>query len=144
VRMADAVGARLRRHELAGRTVTIKVRFHDFRTITRAVTLPAAVDSGPAIARAAKDLLAQIDPSTGVRLLGVSVSNLAEDGARQLSLEDSVEPGWDDASRAVDDIRDRFGHEAIVPAALRGPDGIRVKRRGDQQWGPGAPEEPSS
>jgi DNA polymerase-4 len=144
VRMADAVGARLRKHELAGRTVTIKVRFHDFRTITRAVTLPAAVDSGPAIARAAKDLLAQIDPSTGVRLLGVSVSNLAEDGARQLSLEDSVEPGWDDASRAVDDIRDRFGHEAIVPAALRGPDGIRVKRRGDQQWGPGAPEEPSS
>ncbi len=144
VRMADAVGARLRRHELAGRTVTIKVRFHDFRTITRAVTLPAAVDSGPAIARAAKDLLALVDPSTGVRLLGVSVSNLADDGARQLSLEESIQPGWDDASKAVDDIRHRFGDDAIVPAALRGPDGIRVKRRGDQQWGPEAHHEGSS
>jgi DNA polymerase-4 len=145
VRMADAVAARLRRHQLAGRTVNIKVRFHDFRTITRAVTLTAPVDNGPAVARAAKELLDQVDPSTGVRLLGVSVSNLVDDGARQLSLDvlgldDAVQPGWDDASRAVDDIRTRFGDEAIVPAALRGPDGIRVKRRGDQQWGPGDDE----
>jgi DNA polymerase-4 len=138
VRMSDAVASRLRRHELAGRTVNIKVRFHDFRTITRAATLTAAVDSGPAIARAAKELLDQIDPTSGIRLLGVSVSNLVDDGARQLSLDQTLHPGWDDASRAVDDIRTRFGDEAIVPAALRGPDGIRVKRRGDQQWGPGA------
>jgi DNA polymerase-4 len=138
VRMADAVASRLRGHDLAGRTVNIKVRFHDFRTITRAVTLPAAVDTGPVIARAAKDLLEQVDPSSGVRLLGVSVSNLVDEGARQLTLDDTVQPGWDDASRAVDDIRTRFGDEAIVPAALRGPDGIRVKRRGDQQWGPTA------
>jgi len=136
VRMADAVASRLRRHGLAGRTVNIKVRFHDFRTITRAVTLSAAVDSAPAVARAAKELLDQVDPSTGVRLLGVSVSNLVDEGARQLSFDAGLQPGWDDASRAVDDIRDRFGDEAIVPAALRGPDGIRVKRRGDQQWGP--------
>jgi DNA polymerase-4 len=72
-----------------------------------------------------------------VRLLGVSMSNLADDGARQLSLEEVEHPGWDDASKAVDDIRRRFGDDAIVPATLRGPDGIRVKRRGDQQWGPG-------
>jgi DNA polymerase-4 len=137
VRMADAVAGRLRRHRLAGRTVTIKVRFHDFRTITRAVTLSGAVDSGPAVSRAAKELLDQVDPSSGVRLLGVSVSNLVEDGARQLTLDEGVGQGWDDASRAVDDIRSRFGDEAIAPAALRGPDGIRVKRRGDQQWGPG-------
>jgi len=139
VRMADAVAQRLRNHRLAGRTVTIKVRFHDFRTITRSVTLAATVDTGPAIARAAKELLDHIDPSTGVRLLGVSVSNLADDGARQLSLEEGEHPGWGDASRAVDDIRHRFGDDAIVPATLRGPEGIRVKRRGDQQWGPTAP-----
>jgi len=138
VRMADAVAARLRRRDLAGRTVGIKVRFHDFRTITRAVTLPVAVDTGPAIARAAKDLLGQIDPSSGVRLLGVSVSNLASDGSRQLTLDGAAGTGWDLASRAVDEIRHRFGDEAIAPAALRDPDGIRVKRRGDQQWGPGS------
>jgi len=140
VRMADAVAQRLRNHRLAGRTVTIKVRFHDFRTITRSVTLSSAVDTGPAIARAAKDLLGQIDPTSGVRLLGVSVTNLADDGARQLSLDDVEQPGWDDASRAVDDIRRRFGDDAIVPATLRGPEGIRIKRRGDQQWGPGSSE----
>ena len=140
VRMADAVGQRLRNHRLSGRTVTIKVRFHDFRTITRSVTLAASVDTGPAIARAAKELLDLVDPSSGVRLLGVSVSNLADDGARQLTLEEVEQPGWDDASRAVDDIRRRFGDDAIVPATLRGPDGIRVKRQGDQQWGPSASE----
>ncbi len=140
--MADAVAARLRRHTMAGRTVTVKVRFHDFRTITRAVTVPTAVDTGPAIARAAKDLLAQIDPSSGVRLLGVSVSNLVDGGARQLRLDDVEADAWDGASRAVDDIRERFGDEAIVPAALRGRDGIRVKRRGDQQWGPDRTEVP--
>jgi DNA polymerase-4 len=137
VRMADAVASRLRRHRLAGRTVNIKIRFHDFRTITRAVTLSAAIDSGPAVARAAKELLDHVDPSAGVRLLGVSVSNLVDEGARQLTFDAGLQPGWDDASRAVDDIRTRFGDEAIVPAALRGPDGIRVKRQGDQQWGPG-------
>jgi len=117
--------------------VSIKVRFHDFRTITRSVTLAAAVDTGPAIARAAKELLEQVDPSSGVRLLGVTVANLADDGARQLSLDDAQQPGWDDASRAIDVIRKRFGDEAIVPASLRDATGIRVKRKGDQQWGPG-------
>jgi DNA polymerase-4 len=140
VRMADAVAQRLRAHQLSGRTVTIKVRFHDFRTITRAVTLTSGVDTGPAIARAAKELLDHVDPSSGVRLFGVSVSNLAGAGVRQLSLEEAANPGWDDASKAVDVIRNRFGDDAIVPATLRDADGIRVKRRGDQQWGPGRPD----
>ena len=137
VRMADAVAARLRDHGFAGRTVAIKVRFHDFRTITRAVTLPAPIDTGPDVARAAKALLEPVDPSTGVRLLGVGVSGLTRDAPRQLTLDDASASGWTDATRAVDEIRRRFGDGAIVPATLRGPDGIRVKRRGDQQWGPG-------
>jgi DNA polymerase-4 len=143
VRMADAVGARLRDHGLTGRTVTIKVRFHDFRTITRSSTVAEPLDAGPAIARAAKALLDQVDPSSGVRLLGVSVSQLSAGAARQLTLDDALgagwpEAGWQDASKAVDEIRRRFGDDAIVPAALRDKDRIRVKRRGDQQWGPGS------
>ncbi|MEO7555064.1 MAG: DNA polymerase IV [Acidimicrobiales bacterium] len=137
VRMSDAVAGRLRHHGLTGRTVTIKVRFHDFRTITRSVTLSGAVDGGTAVARAAKALLDAIDPSSGVRLLGVSVSGLASGGTRQLTLDDADAGSWDDATEAVDRIRDRFGDDAIVPATLAGPDGVRVKRRGDQQWGPG-------
>jgi len=136
VRMADAVAARMRDHGFAGRTVTIKVRFHDFRTITRAITLPEPIDTGPAVARAAKGLLDQVDPSIGVRLLGVSVSQLLKGASRQLTLDDVEAPGWTDATKAVDEIRRRYGDDAIVPAALRDADGIRVKRRGDQQWGP--------
>jgi DNA polymerase-4 len=137
VRLSDSVATRLRRHDLAGRTVTLKVRFGDFHTITRSTTLPAPVDGGTEIARAAKALLEGIDPSSGVRLIGVSVTGLSEDGARQLTLDDVDTRSWDEANGAVDAIRHRFGDDAIVPASLTGPGGIRVKRRGDQQWGPG-------
>jgi DNA polymerase-4 len=138
VRMADAVGARLREADLAGRTVTIKVRFHDFATITRSHSLPAAIDEGPAIARVATTLLEQVDVSAGVRLLGVSVSNLAPGGARQLSLDDVADAAaWTATTRAVDAVRDRFGPNAVGPAAIVGDDGVRTKRRGEQQWGPG-------
>jgi DNA polymerase-4 len=140
VRMADAVAGRLRHHALTGRTVTVKVRFHDFRTITRATTLPGPVDSGATVARAAKSLLDGIDPSPGVRLLGVSVSGLLAGAGQQLSLEDGGGPGWADADQAVDEIRRKFGDAAIGPAVLAGPTGLRPKRRGDQQWGPEAPD----
>jgi DNA polymerase-4 len=136
VRLGDSVAARLRGAGLAGRTISIKVRFHDFRTITRSVTLPSAVDTGPDVVRAASELLGRVDPTPGVRLLGVHVSQLAERSARQLSLDDVEAPSWDDATSAIDAIRARYGAEAIVPASLAGADGIRVKKRGDQQWGP--------
>ena len=136
VRLGDSVASRLRAAGVAGRTVTIKVRFNDFRTITRAVTLPTAVDTGPDVIRAASQLLERVDPTPGVRLLGIHVSQLMDHAARQLSLEDVDAPSWADATDAVDAIRARYGADAIVPARLAGPEGIRVKRRGDQQWGP--------
>ena len=136
VRLADAVAARLRAAGLAGRTVTVKIRFHDFSTITRSRTLSGAVDTGPEVARAAVALLDQVDPGLGVRLFGVSVSGFAPGGARQLSLDDAAGPGWGEASRAVDEIRRRFGPAAVGPATLVGLRGLGVRRRGDQQWGP--------
>ncbi|HVW34313.1 MAG TPA: DNA polymerase IV [Acidimicrobiia bacterium] len=85
-RMAERVGAKLAEHGLSGRTVTIKVRFPDFRTITRSVTLPEAF-SGPAdISGLALGLLDRVDTRGGIRLLGVGVSNLSEGPARQGSL----------------------------------------------------------
>jgi len=142
VRMADATAARLRENGLSGRTVTLKVRFGDFRTITRSRTPGDPVSSGPAITRVAKELLDGVDPGAGVRLLGVSVSGLVVGGTRQLTLDEASSASWDDATQAVDDIRARFGAEAVVPASMAGPDGIRVTRRGDQQWGPGDAAEP--
>jgi DNA polymerase IV len=136
VRLGDAVAARLRAAGLAGRTISIKVRFGDFTTITRSTTLSSAVDTGPDVVRAATVLLRRVDPAAGVRLLGVHVSQLSGAATRQLSLDDVEAPSWDDATEAIDAIRARYGADAIVPGALAHPDGIRVKRRGDQQWGP--------
>ena len=143
LRMADSVGARLRKHDLAGRTIQLKVRFGDFRTITRSVTLPEAVDTGQEIFTAAKALLSRVDPAPGVRLLGVSAAGLQPGGTRQLTLDVAAagtdargpSPGWVDATRAVDDIRRRFGDASIGPAALAGRRSP-VKQPGEQQWGP--------
>jgi len=84
--MAERVGARLREHGLAGRTVTIKVRFPDFRTITRSATLPEPFDVSAQIAALALGLLEKVETAGGVRLLGVTVSNLAQGAAQQGSL----------------------------------------------------------
>jgi DNA polymerase-4 len=136
VRLGDSVAARLRAAGVAGRTVTIKVRFHDFRTITRSVTVATALDTGPDVVKAARQLLERIDPTPGVRLLGIHVTQLVHGAAPQLSLEDVEAPAGGEATGASDAIRARYGADAIVPASLAGPDGVRVKRRGDQQWGP--------
>jgi DNA polymerase-4 len=134
VRLADAVAARLRRSGVAGRTVQIKVRFGDFRTITRSATSAEPLDTGRAVVAIARRLLAAVDVSPGVRLLGVGVSQLEPVAARQLSLDDAGAASWADATKAIDEIRGKFGEGAIVPATLAGR---APKRRGDQQWGPG-------
>jgi len=136
VRLADSVGSRLRHHGLVGRTVTLKVRFSDFHTITRSSTRSEATDSSVAITREAKDLLAAVDPSPGVRLIGVSVSGLSEGVARQLSLDEAGTVSWDEATQAVDAIRARFGRAAIGPATLAEGGRVRVRQEGEAPWGP--------
>ncbi len=169
VRMADAVAQRLRAAGMTGRTVTLKVRYGDFTTITRSRTLGTGIDTGPAIAVAAGALLDQVAVDAGVRLLGVSVANLVEGAPQQLALalaparpssdatagtapglpvsgpdrhesSELTDASWHDATRAVDLVRARFGDGAVGPAVLLGRDGLRVKRPGDAQWGPSAPD----
>jgi DNA polymerase-4 len=147
VRMAEAVAGRLRAGGLAGRAVTLKLRFGNFATITRSQTLSGPTDTGPALAAVGSALLAQVDVTGGVRLLGLSVSGLSRDAARQLTLDLAAGPdgqpggmapssSWEDAVRAVDQVRDRFGDGAVGPAALLGDGGLHLKRTGDTRWGP--------
>jgi DNA polymerase-4 len=77
-RMAQRVAERLRASSLSGRTVTLKVRHHDFSTLTRSQTLAGPTDDRRVIARLARGLLSEIDTSDGVRLLGVGVHGLAD------------------------------------------------------------------
>jgi DNA polymerase-4 len=77
-RQAGKVAERLRKARISGRTVSIKVRLHDFSTVSRSATLSEPSDDGRQIARVARRLLAELDTSSGVRLLGVGVSGLAD------------------------------------------------------------------
>jgi len=77
-RQAGQVAERLRKHGLSGRTVTIKVRLHDFTTVNRSLTLASPTDVAGVVAATARSLLADLDTSGGVRLLGVGVSGLAD------------------------------------------------------------------
>ncbi len=140
VRLADAVASRLRAAGVGARTLTLKLRFDTgFQTITRSVTCSEAVELAPEIVDLLAPLLEAIDPTPGVRLLGVGGSNLGA-STRQLSLDDLLDerPDWVATTEALDQIRDRFGSSAIGPASALESGRLRVVRRGEQQWGPDA------
>ena len=138
LRLAVRVSADLRADGLTARTVTVKVRDADFTTRQGSRTLARGVDSERAVATVARELLRRLRRArrVGVRLLGVSLSQLAEERAGaaqqpQLALfdepaaaaggDDGVETPRDRAlSRMVDRIRARFGREAIVPGEILG------------------------
>ncbi|HUO86599.1 MAG TPA: DNA polymerase IV, partial [Thermoanaerobaculia bacterium] len=86
-RMATEVAASLERRDLAGRTVTLKVRYDDFTTVTRSRTLALPTAAATVLASTALDLLARTEAaSRPVRLLGVTASNLVAAGEGQLEL----------------------------------------------------------
>jgi DNA polymerase-4 len=119
LRCCVRVGRRLREAGLAGRTVTLKLRFANFRTITRARTLAVATDTDTELHQVAGELLERLQLGRApVRLAGVGVSNLQRsDDPVQLRLG-SDRPGWEAAVRAADAVRARFGEGAIDLASL--------------------------
>jgi DNA polymerase IV len=126
--LADRVASRLRAKSRPGRTVTVRVRFADLRSVTRSVTLDAPVSATAILAEIAEDLvrgvLAHHSDEKTISLLAISVSHLEKHSDLQLELPLGLEdekrrPGtkrgmarWM-ADRAVDLIRDRFGWEAV-------------------------------
>jgi DNA polymerase-4 len=120
LRLADRTADRLRSKGLCGRTVTIKVRFSNFKTITRSRTLGAEVNTTSEIYDVARALYLKVDPDRPrIRLLGVSVSGLASGPPqRQMGLLESGRPGWHEASEAIDSIRTRFGDSSVGFATL--------------------------
>ena len=121
LRLADGVATRLRRAGVAGRTVTLKVRFGDFTTLTRSRRLGVAVDSALELARIGRELLDKVDLTAGVRLLGISASALEPAGVRQLSLDLDVAPAPSGPGRITVDAPGVVG--GTDDAATPGPDG---------------------
>ena len=148
VRLGDAVAARLRAHEMAARTVTLKLKFGDFRGITRSATPGVPMITAAALLAAVDPALRRIDVSSGVRLAGISVSNLVAPVEQPSLLDEQVaddpsstEAQWTSASRAIDEVRARFGSDAIAPARMAGS-GRRIV--GSSPWGPGSGSGPGS
>ena len=103
-RQASKVTERLRKARLSGRTVTVKIRLHDFSTHTRSATLPGPTDDARTVARVARTLLGEVDTSGGVRLLGVGVSGLADWIQDDLFVDDErdeLPDPWDDETESA-------------------------------------------
>jgi DNA polymerase-4 len=124
LRLSAKVAGRMRTARVAGRTVTLKVRFADFTTITRSRTRDEATDVTQEIYQTASDLFVALGLQRArIRLVGVRVEGLVprETVQRQLVLGER-ERGWSEADTAVDRATRRFGHAAVRPATLLGND----------------------
>jgi DNA polymerase IV len=111
---SESVGSQLRRQGRRARTVTLKLRYEDFTTISRSSTLPRPLNSNEAIFEAANALLNGVRQAERrpVRLIGVGASNLVDD-AVQLSLEPSRETKAESLSQVFDRVRGKFGTRSL-------------------------------
>jgi DNA polymerase-4 len=120
LRLSERSAGSLRAKGLCGRTVSIKVRFADFTTITRSRTLPVATDVTQEVYRTAVELLDTQVPPGAVRLIGVRIEGLDNADSAQQLIFDAPERGWREAEQAADQARSRFGSLAVRPASLLG------------------------
>ena len=116
---SERVARELRADGYEGRTVTLKLRFADFSTITRSHTGDPTQD-GLSLFRSVDAVFSRVRLSQAVRLIGVSVSGLGPAGAGQLSLLESDSARRERLARAVDRLVTRFGDSAIRPASVIG------------------------
>jgi DNA polymerase-4 len=122
VALVERVMRRLRAARRVGRTVVLRLRFDDFSRATRSHTLPHATARTQTVLELARDLLAAAEPliaARGLTLIGVAVTNLADELPFQLRLP--FDRGGDaQLDAALDEIRDRFGADAVTRALLLG------------------------
>ncbi len=137
--LTDQVARRMRRHGLRGRTVQLKVRFADFRTITRSQTLPEPTSVTRELWQAAAELFdSRLPPEPPpVRLLGMGVSGLEGPAETQQQLFDGQQRQREtQLDMATDAIRARYGRSAIRRAGTMGKSGESESPRGIQPHPP--------
>jgi len=118
LRMSEKATARLRERGLFAKTISMKIKFADFTTLSRAKTLPIGIDSTQETYEIVKKLyLALRNEGARIRLVGVSLSNLLEEAPVQLELG-ARDRGWRDADTAIDKAKARFGRGSVRPGRL--------------------------
>ena len=118
LRLTEKAAARLRENDYYAKTISIKVRFADFSTISRSKTLPLPIDSTHEIYEIAKSLYLALNLDRArLRLVGISLDNLSEAAPEQLLLG-AREKGWREADTAIDRAKLRFGGGSVRPGRL--------------------------
>jgi len=118
LRLTEKAAARLRENGYYAKTISIKVRFADFSTISRSKTLPLPIDSTHDIYEIAKSLYLALNLDRArLRLVGISLDNLSEAAPEQLLLG-ARERGWREADSAIDRAKLRFGGGSVRPGRL--------------------------
>ncbi len=118
---AEKIGTSLRKKNLGGRTISLKIKYADFTQVSRSHTLPQRTHSTQCIFKTACDLLAHMTLSQKVRLIGISVSHFQasqEQGFLPLIPQHEQEEQHCRLDKALDTVRERFGTKAIVRGRL--------------------------
>jgi DNA polymerase-4 len=123
IAIVDRVARRLRTGRRRCRTVVLRLRFDDFSRATRSLTMPRLTDQSHTILEVARSLLGAASPvirARGITLVGISLTNLENSEAVQLTLTEDWRPHALDA--AIDTVKDRYGSASIMRAVLVGRD----------------------
>ncbi|HBW34355.1 DNA polymerase IV [Desulfosporosinus sp. BICA1-9] len=116
--LAVDVGRSLRKENLRGKTITLKVRYDDFRTLTRSRTLPRATDLEDVIYQEACSLLREVSLKQPLRLIGVTLHNLTDQIENQLSLFEESQQERENLTKVLDLVKEKYGEKIITRARL--------------------------
>ena len=120
LRLTEKATAKLRSRQLATQTISIKVRFADFKTISRSKTLVLPIDGMQECYDVAKKLYVALKLDRArIRLIGIGLENLVDSQNAPVQLElGERDTGWREATKAVDAATARFGRGSVRPARL--------------------------
>ncbi len=115
---SERVATELRRHEVKGRTITVKVKFPDFRQITRSRSINSPTSHAMTIYETGCAILDSLGEIGAVRLIGIGVSNFGKKEVRLSLFAEKDEGRLDELDRAVDKVRDKFGKTMLTRGGL--------------------------
>ena len=115
--LSERVGRRARRYGYKGKKITLTVRYADFKTFTRQITLPASTNDTGEIYRSAVAILDGIRLRKSVRLFGISLSSLGKDGNQMSLFQDPEQDKRAAMAKAMDAVNDKFGEHSITFAS---------------------------
>ncbi|SPF54635.1 DNA polymerase IV [Candidatus Desulfosporosinus infrequens] len=118
LKIAVDIGRRLRKESFRGKTITLKVRYADFRTVSRSHTLSQVTDLDDVIYKEACNLFREVSLKQPLRLIGLTLHNLTDKFERQLSLFSEPQKDNETLTKVIDVLKEKYGEKSITRARL--------------------------